>query len=98
MEPEKQNTFPEISMQEVRSHVTEDDCWTVINGVVYNLSEWVKKHPGGKENILAICGRDGSYLFNGQHGGALTPRLELEKMKIGHVSVSKSKTVDNINH
>jgi len=52
-----------FSMEEVAMHATEDDCWTIINDVVYDITPYVPRHPGGDE-ILRACGQDGSTLFN----------------------------------
>lgn len=38
-------------MDEVRKHQTEDQMWTVLKGRVYNISPYMKFHPGG----TAIC-------------------------------------------
>lgn len=48
---------------EVASHNTEDDCWTIIDGSVYDITSYIPRHPGGAE-ILRACGADGSTLFN----------------------------------
>lgn len=58
-------------------------CLTIINGGVYDLTSWIAQHPGGEEKILSICGKDGSTLFNDQHGGQRKPENILEKFKIG---------------
>ena len=34
-------------MDEVRKHQTEGEMWTVLNGRVYNISPYMKFHPGG---------------------------------------------------
>jgi len=34
-------------MDEVRKHKTEGDMWTVLKGRVYNISPYMKFHPGG---------------------------------------------------
>lgn len=39
------------------------DCWTIINGNVYDITSYVPNHPGGEEEIVKICGKDGSQLF-----------------------------------
>ncbi len=57
-------TFSQVAL-----HNSATSCWSTINGEVYNLTSWVNKHPGGKATILMICGKDGSPLFNAQHGG-----------------------------
>lgn len=36
-----------ISIDEVRKHKTEGDMWTVLKGRVYNISPYMKFHPGG---------------------------------------------------
>jgi len=31
----------------VKAHKSASNCWSAVNGKVYNLTKWVKKHPGG---------------------------------------------------
>ena len=71
------------TLVEVSTHNTPTDCWTTINGGVYDLGAWVKKHPGGEANILKLCGIDGSVLFNGKHGGVELQLSILAGFKIG---------------
>jgi cytochrome b involved in lipid metabolism len=67
-------------------HNSKADCWTTINGGVYNVSAWIAKHPGGAEAIIGLCGIDGSDAFNGQHGGERRPATELAGFKIGDLA------------
>jgi Cytochrome b5-like Heme/Steroid binding domain len=62
-----------ITMIEVAQHTDTESCWSVINGGVYDLTSYIPRHPGGKSEILAICGKDGSRLFEGQHSGDSKP-------------------------
>ncbi len=62
-----------ITKVEVAAHANEASCWSIINGGVYDLTSYVPRHPGGKSEILAICGKDGTRLFEGQHGGDSKP-------------------------
>lgn len=71
------------SMSEVAVHSSESSCWSVVNGIVYDLTSYVSKHPGGSRNILKICGKDGSSMFEGQHGGDSKPEKILASYKIG---------------
>ena len=59
--------MPLYTLAEVSQHAAPTDCWTSINGEVYNLTPFVTEHPGGAK-ILQICGKDGTELFTGQHG------------------------------
>ncbi len=62
-----------ITKAEVATHASEASCWSIVNGGVYDLTSYVPRHPGGKSEILAICGKDGTRLFEGQHGGESKP-------------------------
>jgi len=70
-----------------RAQVAENNraasCWTIINGGVYNLTEWARQHPGGSGAILALCGIDGSGSFTSKHGGESRPSNELRKYYLG---------------
>jgi hypothetical protein len=46
-----------LSMREVAAHNTAEDCWVVIFGVVYDLSEFHKTHPGGGAIITNNAGK-----------------------------------------
>lgn len=74
------------TMETVATHNTQSDCWTTINGSVYNVTSWISKHPGGAGAIIGLCGKDGSSAFNGQHGGDRRPASELASFKIGALS------------
>ena len=72
-----------ISVAEVQKHNTGTDCWSVIKGEVYDLTAYVKDHPGGANLIKAICGKDGSTSFASQHAGAAKPKNILAAFALG---------------
>ena len=37
-----------VAPQEVKQHATLDNYWCVLDGVVYNLTDFLDYHPGGK--------------------------------------------------
>ena len=71
------------SRADVAKHSKPSDCWTIINGKVYDLTKWIDRHPGGPAVIEMICGKDGTGAFNGQHGGQRRPASELANYVIG---------------
>lgn len=75
-----------FTMVQVQMHNSKSDCWSVVNGKVYNLTSWIGQHPGGKSAILSMCGKDGSAGFNDQHGGQSRPANELDGFFIGALS------------
>lgn len=71
------------TMTQVSTHNSALSCWSAISGTVYDLTAWVGKHPGGKEAIQKLCGKDGTALFEGQHGGMEKQAAMLATFKIG---------------
>lgn len=60
--------FPlKISTEELGRHNTEADAWTVIRGKVYNITPYLKFHPGGVQDVMKVAGRDGTKLFTYTH-------------------------------
>lgn len=80
-------TEPAYTLATVSQHDSATTCWSAINGYVYDLTTWVNDHPGGRSAILMICGKDGSPLFNMQHGGQRSPASILASFEIGLLQV-----------
>lgn len=55
-----------LTMEEVQKHCDWGDCWTVIRGKVYDISEWANNHPGGTVIRLAFA-RDATALVESYH-------------------------------
>jgi hypothetical protein len=72
-----------LTAAEVSRHATPDDCWTIIDGGVYDMTPFLNQHPGGSNAIIGLCGHDGTAGFRGQHGSQSTPNSLLEALKIG---------------
>jgi hypothetical protein len=53
---------PQITLQQVSTHNTASDCWTIIDQSVYDISRYVSNHPGGSV-IVQACGTVGTELF-----------------------------------
>jgi cytochrome b involved in lipid metabolism len=70
-------------MAEVATHDSKSSCWTAIRGAVYDLTDWVGKHPGGEEAIASLCGKDGTQSFVAQHEGQENPESVLAGYRIG---------------
>ncbi len=71
------------TLAQIKPHDSATTCWSAVNGGVYDLTDWVDSHPGGRMTILMICGKDGSALFNAQHGRSGRVASILSEFKIG---------------
>ena len=82
-----------FTMAEIATHNSKTDCWTVISGQVYELTDFVNRHPGGNE-VVRACGIDATTLFtsrtteDGQPIGSGIPHSQvaqeqLDQLKLG---------------
>ena len=44
-------------MNELKKHNTKDDCWISYKKVIYNVTKYLKIHPGGINIMLENSGR-----------------------------------------
>ena len=90
-----QNTF---TLEEVAKHNTVNDLWTYYKGNVYNLTDWVSKHPGGRV-VIKAGGKDMEKVWKemGLEWHSKNTRvLEiLEKYKIGTLDTKQIETFKN---
>lgn len=74
-----------IPAAEVARHATSTDCWTIVDGSVYDVTSFIARHPAGPGDIERMCGRDASDSFLGQHQGQAEPEDWLATLRIGTV-------------
>ena len=76
----------QYTLADVAQHATQASCWSAIDGNVYDLTDWIARHPGGPAAIEHICGTDGSSAFDGQHKGQARPDQDLSNYLLGPLS------------
>ncbi|HRF28694.1 MAG TPA: cytochrome b5-like heme/steroid binding domain-containing protein [Candidatus Saccharibacteria bacterium] len=85
-----------FSMDEVATHSSKTDCWTVISGQVYDLTDFVNRHPGGNE-VVRACGIDATTLFtsrtteDGQPVGSGTPHSQVAQEQLAELKIGTIK-------
>ncbi|EIE91053.1 hypothetical protein G6F49_006953 [Rhizopus delemar] len=84
--------MPELKVftrDEVAKHNTENDCWIIIDGAVYNVTTFAQLHPGGTQILLELGGKDVTDDFYGLHKQEVlvkyAPRLKIGTLE-GEVS------------
>lgn len=72
-----------FTRSQVEANNSSAKCWSIINDNVYDLTKWIKSHPGGQSAITFICGKDGTDAFLAQHRGQSSPFSRLASFYIG---------------
>lgn len=61
------NDLKLFNKSEIGLHNSKNDCWAIYEKKVYNLTDYVNNHPGGK-SIVKSCGKDLGFLESGHDG------------------------------
>lgn len=71
-----------VSTTELSQHDSPSDAWLLINGVVWDVTDFAPNHPGGIEIIHEYLGRDATKAYNEVHGPSLVSKhLDSSKRK-----------------
>lgn len=54
----------EYTAKEVAAHNTSADAWMIIHGQVYNVTNYLRDHPGGADLLIDVAGKDASEEFD----------------------------------
>lgn len=55
-----------IDSANIAKHNTSRDCWLIISGKVYNVTNFLSSHSGGASAITPYCGKDATAAFMGK--------------------------------
>ena len=84
---EKLEYIGEITKEEVDKHNTPEDRWIILDGWVYNITQYLSAHPGGPKCLIDPSPNDISQRFHAVHRGMDTSFLK--KLRIGRLARRK---------
>ena len=76
-----------LTVDQVAAHNSESDCWIIIDGVVYDVTKFMKAHPGGKGILLQYAGKDVTNEFYDFHARDVMEKYG-PKLRVGTVGDS----------
>ncbi len=84
----------------VAQHASASDCWIIVQGSVYAVSNYLSKHPGGRDMIIPYCGKDATAAFatkggQGQHSNEAEQLLS--NYLVGALNSSVTQEIVNTN-
>lgn len=82
---------PVYTVDQVAAHNNASSCWKIIEGGVYDLTEYLPNHPTDEETFARWCGREATSAWQDQgNGRAHSPRAaaRLENYRIGTIEAT----------
>lgn len=73
----------DITRAELAKHNKPDDCWCSYEGELFDMTQFLGRHPGGKKIILECAGNDMTELYK-QHHAYLSINF-IKGLKIGRL-------------
>lgn len=88
-QPTVDGGLPEFDWDEIRAHDKAGDFWIVFCSGVYDVSEWMYRHPGGAEILIEAWGHDATEFFNSightDEAWLLTDSFKVGRVKAGSI-------------
>eukprot|EP01060_Flectonema_neradi_P006706 TRINITY_DN14591_c1_g1_i2.p1 TRINITY_DN14591_c1_g1~~TRINITY_DN14591_c1_g1_i2.p1 ORF type:complete len:107 (+),score=12.75 TRINITY_DN14591_c1_g1_i2:83-403(+) len=70
-----------ISKAEVSMHNKRNDCWIIVEGKVYDVTQFIDQHVGGDSVIFEHAGGDATEQFLKQHHPCVMESLPAQFFK-----------------
>ncbi|PJF18076.1 hypothetical protein PSACC_02096, partial [Paramicrosporidium saccamoebae] len=81
-------SVPKMSFKQIREKVSQGMQLVVIDDLVYDVSAFLDRHPGGANILKAYVGRDATSAFNGGlNSHTQSARTLARTMVVGRVAI-----------
>merc|ERR1712124_221386 len=77
-----------LTAEEVSHHNTAEDCWVILNNKVYDVTNFLGDHPGGKKAIMVYAGKDATEEFEMLHASNVLKKYLAPEACIGELGQS----------
>ncbi|CAH8259670.1 unnamed protein product [Arabidopsis lyrata] len=78
-----------LNLSELSQHSSRHDCWLLIEGKVYDVTEFLKDHPGGDDVLLSATGKDATHEFE-EVGHSSSAKVMLSEFYVGDIDSTKA--------
>jgi hypothetical protein len=70
---------------EIAMHNKKEDCWMALSGKIYNVTQYMKYHPGGVGQLMRGAGKNATDLFMKVHPWVNIDHLLGDKCLVGYL-------------
>lgn len=86
-------SLPSFSHSDIAKHGTSSDCWIIIDGMVYDTTNYLNSHPGGADSILLNATQDVTEAFYAIHSERAVRMLK--EFHIGYIEENSNSNSRN---
>lgn len=86
-----QQSQKKLHGDEVAKHDNDKDCWVIIHGRAYDVTDFKEEHPGGKNIILKWAGKDATDTYEPIHPPDTLDKYLDQSKHLGEVDMSTIK-------
>ena len=73
------------TLEEIAIHNNPEDCWTVVEGAVADVTGFFGSHPGGDDKLAESCGNNATELFKNIRKHNPDGYYELQNLVMGRL-------------
>ncbi|EFC48873.1 nitrate reductase [Naegleria gruberi] len=78
-----------FTREQVAEHCTEQDCWMICHGLVYDVTHYLNEHPGGVPLMMKSAGKDCTSDFEAMFHSPKARNI-LKRYKVGELAQAPS--------
>jgi tRNA wybutosine-synthesizing protein 1 len=87
--------LPLLTYGEVALHTSPGDCWLIVHGLVYDVTPFLKSHPGGQSVLLESAGKDATSEFE-QASHPEYARNDMQEYLVGRLDKQSAMSASSI--
>ncbi|KAJ3116109.1 hypothetical protein HDU96_010403 [Phlyctochytrium bullatum] len=86
--------LPVFTWEDLNSRISQGAKWIIIEGIIYDVENFIDRHPGGAMVLRSNIGHDCTKMFSGSHSNSNRGTLERGTMEKTALRTSGSKSDD----